>query len=433
MNLLKHAPKSDALPLERVEEGLSQILSITKGVVKEALRAIQVEPMFLRQGLVYAHHLKYRLQTNAILSDPSSLATVSAFLFLLGVMGHGSLQMLTAEKKQSIALLPANEFVTNANFGLSLPGSTNLSIDWSFLNREFDGKPTEGLENLFSENTLPFPDAPPTHWDKLADADPHFFDYREGGEFTTEELAKHTETLAPGVTVIRDHGLTFYVVKKGDTLSGIAQKLKKIQEFDHVDWKSELSSLNVKDSQNVLKPDMWLPLPLAEKDRILTDQQFSNYAYQSVEEMLTHPKYGERIKTLMETVPMNDIIASILAIAKQEGGGKPLGQFVLHRYEPRKGKKHTPPFFGVFSFGYFHILLEKAGKRAQENIGATYGQLLSPEIGTKAALAFICEKTNRPLSDFFPLSDPEKAKAFAIIDFLHNKVVRREEMGIMSL
>jgi hypothetical protein len=67
------------------------------------------------------------------------------------------------------------------------------------------------------------------------DMNPYFFDK----SLISQPLKR--ESLAPGVDVIRDVGLTFYVVKAGDTKEKIRNKLAKIPEFSYLS-KSEYDS-----------------------------------------------------------------------------------------------------------------------------------------------------------------------------------------------
>lgn len=88
----------------------------------------------------------------------------------------------------------------------------------------------------------------------------------------------------------------------------------------------------------------------------------------------------------------------MLAIAKQESGGKPIGQFELHRWEPHQS---------AFSFSLFHVLMKGAGMRARQHLDMTEGQLYHPKNAAKLFLAFLCEKSRKgKLCDperFFPL------------------------------
>ena len=86
-----------------------------------------------------------------------------------------------------------------------------------------------------------------------------------------------------------------------------------------------------------------------------------------------------------------------IAVAKQEGGGRPLGQFTLHRWEHHKK---------AFSFSYFHVLMKGPGLTARRKLNLTEGQLLHPENAVMLFLAFLIEKTKeraKHADRYFPI------------------------------
>lgn len=68
------------------------------------------------------------------------------------------------------------------------------------------------------------------------------------------------KTLAPGVDVFNDVGMTFYVVQRGDTLGGIRRKLIKLSEYKYLeDQPGKLESFNIPARE--LQAGMLIPIP----------------------------------------------------------------------------------------------------------------------------------------------------------------------------
>jgi len=249
----------------------------------------------------------------------------------------------------------------------------------------------EVLEDL---QGVPFPDAPKTFWDNKSE----YFKPYSNGKFPQAEFDKNRTVLAKGVEIYKDMDLIFYKVQPGDSIFTIKAKLRKHKdrpEFKHLRWKrSRLTGFNIP-AKNVEK-GTWIPLPTPSKHRILTDEQFLNYAYEAIEDMEQDSTYGKYISRMMETVPKRDLMSLMLAVAKQESGGKPLGQFEWHAFE----KHHH-----VFSYSLFHVLMKGVGLEVRRDLNMTQGQTYHPRNAARLFLAFIIHKTgNDKPEDLFPMS-----------------------------
>lgn len=210
-----------------------------------------------------------------------------------------------------------------------------------------------------------------------------YFKAFERGEFSREDRAERKRTLAPGVDVFDDIGMTFYVVQRGDTLGGIRRKLSKLPQYAYLkDQPQKLESFNIPARE--LQAGMLIPIPLENDDRMLTDEQFAKYAYRALNDLLTDERYGPFLRKLHKEKSDEEIVAAMMAIAKQESGtsGK-IGSLELHRWEPGHNK---------FSFSIFHVLMEGPGLKARRNLNMTEGQLYHPRNACKAFFAFMVEK-----------------------------------------
>lgn len=255
-----------------------------------------------------------------------------------------------------------------------------------------------------------FSDCLPKTEATIFDGQPEFFESHLNGMFDESERndrVKHYRNR--GVTLFEDIGLTFYRVVKGDSKEKIIQKLLALdnERFGHLDeQKTKLTSFNIGNKH--LRAGMWLPIPLENKDRQLSDEQFLKYADQAVKQLEDHPKYGSSVKKILDKAGHLGLLTAMLAVAKQESGGKPLGQFELHRWEPH---------VDAFSYSLFHVLMnfryanghriEGPGLKARRNLQLTEGQLYHPNNAVKTYLAFIIEKSleqRRNPEDFFPLN-----------------------------
>lgn len=238
-----------------------------------------------------------------------------------------------------------------------------------------------------------------------------FFCKHENGEYTQKERLERTKTLPNGEQIFEDVGLKFYKVKAGDSISKIRAALAKYPEFSYLsDQKLKLQSFNIPASE--LKAGMWIPIPLKNDERHLTDEQFVIYAKEALEELKSDKKYGETVEAILERKGMTEekLVASMLAIAKQESGGLPIGLYELHRWEG-KGSHNE------FSFSMFHVLMAGPGLIARRNLDMTEGQTYHPVNAVKLLVGFLAEKAKEPEPDiditkFFPFSE-ETVKKFA--------------------
>lgn len=225
---------------------------------------------------------------------------------------------------------------------------------------------------------------------------------QKDGEWSKEQRKKRKVRLKNGEQILHDVGLSFYLVQKNDSISEIRQKLSKYDEFKHLDDQTgKLESFNIPAKK--LRQNLWIPIPIENKDRELSEAQFVAYTCRAIEEMIKHPIYGHAVQAILETITLKEFVASIVAVAKQEGGGKPLGQFELHRWEHR---------YQAFSFSYFHILMSGPGLKARKKLNLTEGQLYHPINAVKLFVAFMIEKSGlKPVDRLFPI--PKHKDAFA--------------------
>lgn len=209
----------------------------------------------------------------------------------------------------------------------------------------------------------------------------YFKDY-ENGDFTLAERKKRTKHLGPGIEVFQDIGLTFYIVQKGDSIEKIRNKLSALDGLAYLrEQTQKIQSFNIPSRE--LQVGMYLPIPLENEERHVSDEDFAKHAYLALVHLTEHPKYGKYIKFLQENYSSKEIIAVMVAIAKQESGGLPIGQFELHRWEPAHD---------VFSFSIFHVLMKGPGLQARRKIKRTEGQLYHPQNAAELFFAFMIEK-----------------------------------------
>ncbi len=209
-----------------------------------------------------------------------------------------------------------------------------------------------------------------------------YFRHYENGEFSPSERKSRKHKWAEGVEVFEDIGLTFYVVQKGDTIEKIRNKLSNIKKFDYLkDQRAKIQSFNIPERE--LVPGMYIPIPLENEDRHISDTDFAREARLALNHISDHRVYGPYIQHLREEYSDEEIIAVMVAMAKQESGGEPIGQFELHRWEPGHN---------VFSFSIFHILMEGPGLEARRRLGRTEGQLYHPRNASELFFAYMVEK-----------------------------------------
>jgi hypothetical protein len=145
---------------------------------------------------------------------------------------------------------------------------------------------------------------------------------------------------------------------------------------------------------------MWIPIPIVQNLRLLPEKDYVSYWRYGIEEMKSHPYYGVRAKDFIEKVGIDELLRLMVAVAKTESGGKPVGQFEFHRYEPHKD---------AFSYSIFHVLMVGAGLDARRHLNMTEGQTYHPKNAGKLFLAFLLEKSTDP-SKYFPLLNDKKVK-----------------------
>jgi hypothetical protein len=192
------------------------------------------------------------------------------------------------------------------------------------------------------------------------DLNPDFFDK----SIISQPLKR--ETLAPGVDVIRDVGLTFYVVKSGDTKDKIRHKLSKIPEFSYLsqsEYDNKIQSFNVpgmivenKANAKGYNNNFYIPIPLNSEVRIFSLQDFAFYARQGINDIKDHPIYASKIAQLLRQCSEDELVAAMVAFARSETAAEyasftsPIGDTEFHRWE-----EHMK----AFSFTPYHILMEK--------------------------------------------------------------------------
>lgn len=242
----------------------------------------------------------------------------------------------------------------------------------------------------------------PLEWDKNLD----FFKNTEflHGELNNQQRKNRTkEYWVNGKTVLllHDVGVTFYLVQKGDTIDGIKAKLSHIKDFGYISHlpSEKIVSFNI--PQKKLNAGIWIPIPLEAEDRILSDEQFANYAQKALWDMKSNTIYGASVEQLIQVSGgEKNLVALMIAVAKQESGGKPLGQFEFHRWEN---------YHHCFSYSIYHILMKQAGDVARRNLNMTKGQTYHPYNASKLFLAFLIEKQKgmgkiKSSSEYLPIA-----------------------------
>lgn len=231
---------------------------------------------------------------------------------------------------------------------------------------------------------------------------PSYFKFHPNGEMTPEEIRGKTIHLADDVSIIDDTGIYFYVVTKSDkTIEEIKEKLLRYPEFAHLKNQHGLESFNIRSRH--LKPGMKIPIPQMNSERAVTDEQFCINATTGLKQILKNGEYGPTIKHILEKPGMTEekLINSLLAIAKQESGGKRVGQFEFHRYEGDNGHSEM-------SLGYGHVLMQGSGLKARKTLGMTEGQTFNITNATKLVFGYLVEKSKdnpTDLWDFFPFTE----------------------------
>ncbi len=243
---------------------------------------------------------------------------------------------------------------------------------------------------------------------KISPDESPFFVFHKNGDFTEAERADQTKKLPNGEIIFEDTGLLFYHAVHGDTRAKIIEKFSKYPEFAYFNKQlAKTISINIPDTElrELIKTekDAWIPLPHENKDRYITDEDFCIYASAALAELQTDPLYGTMIAHILEQPGMSPelFIRSLLAIAKQEAGGAPLGSSEVFRWEGHDGHHE-------YSFSIFHVLMTGPGISARRNLGLTEGQTYHPQNAVKLFVAYLYEKTMESSHDpalYFPFTE----------------------------
>jgi len=240
------------------------------------------------------------------------------------------------------------------------------------------------------------------------DSNIDFFDQKKFNE------AYPRETVAEWVRLIRDVGMSFYIVQEWDNPKKIRKKLKQIPEFSYLDDekydpKNKVSSFNVPKSSIV--PGLFIPVPLPQEIREVSLEDFTSYAVQAVEEMKQEWHYSTRLQNLLTHTTHDELIATIVTFARCETAqdhtsfSDNIWSVTYHRREPH---------MSAFSFTPFHILMERNadGKtpwpwlQARLNLKMTEWQAYHPKNACKLFLAYRFEKTkNMDITKYLPITE----------------------------
>lgn len=216
------------------------------------------------------------------------------------------------------------------------------------------------------------------------------------------------------VTLIRDNKLTFYVVKKWDSLIGIKNKLQKIPEFSYLSSKEyeipetwrNIQSFNTPASS--LTPWFYLPIPLKLQDREISEDDFKKVAKDALNEMQTNKVYWEKTKELLKNINESNIIDIMTAYARCETApdsktfSDNIWNVELHRREPS---------CRAYSFSYFHILMwEWPWLNARLRLWLTEWDCYDAKNACKLFLWYCFEKKPWDPTYFFKVKDLWDAK-----------------------
>jgi len=241
--------------------------------------------------------------------------------------------------------------------------------------------------NETQDNEKPFPNQAETYWDSWKRTNKQYPD----GKIPASTIRTINKGTVDERKYMLDIGLTFMLTKTGDSRDGLCAEVKQTEpggrKFSYLEpGTSKYQSINI--PANKLPTNRWIPLPLESTQRKLTSEQFFNYASQAIDEMIAGTNerdkaYSEAVKLLVEKIGKKELMCLMVATAKQESGGAPLGQFVFHRWEAGRND---------FSHTIFHIMLEGPGAEARRKLEMTPGQMNHPKNSCKMFLAFAIEK-----------------------------------------
>jgi hypothetical protein len=205
------------------------------------------------------------------------------------------------------------------------------------------------------------------------------------GEFSPEERASRTEEVMPGIEIFHDIGRNFYRVQIDDTKESIGNLLSLFPEYAYLD-KQKKRTVGFNIDEKFLHDVEWLPIPLCNQDRMISDEDFLIEAKQAIDELIVDEKYGEMAQKMIDKIGEERFGATVLAIAKMESG-EHIGSSEFSLYDATNK---------TFSVSPFHILLKGAGERARRNLNKTVGQMNSPKNAVKFVVAFMVEKMGDP-------------------------------------
>lgn len=216
------------------------------------------------------------------------------------------------------------------------------------------------------------------------------------------------------VTLLRDNKLTFYVVKKWESLSVIKNKLQKIPEFSYLsqeeynipdNWRN-IYSFNTPSSS--LTPWFRLPIPLKRENREISEVDFKKAAKDALKEMKTNTVYGDKTKELLNNVSEKDIVDIMTAYARCETApdwkkfSDNIWNVELHRWEPK---------YKAYSFSYFHILMgEWPWLNARKKLWLTEWDCYDAKNACKLFLWYCFEKKRWDPTYFFQVKNLWDAK-----------------------
>jgi|GEM_PF-5997869 hypothetical protein len=269
------------------------------------------------------------------------------------------------------------------------------------------------------------------------DGNPDFF--KKKFKLKKQNLRVKVEGKREKVRLIRDAGVTFYVVEKGDTLDLIWKKVSALDEFAYL--KESRYRVEGGDGRNIQgfnitrgevkkysKGDspFFIPIPLKLQQREVSDKKILNYFSQAIEEMKDHPVYGEKVRKLLKKIDKKELLKIMLAYAYSETtplkGEAPVGFFGFNRWEPAttmNRKKEKVFRTASFSFTCFHVFMEKyhrtdkktkktriensPGLKARFVLGMTEGQINHPVNAGKLFFGYWFEKAGKSFLNYFPL------------------------------
>jgi hypothetical protein len=103
--------------------------------------------------------------------------------------------------------------------------------------------------------------------------DARWFATHPRGVYTEAERRERTEVLERGERIFHDVEVSFYRVQPGDTITSIIQRLSRYPQYAYLaHQRAKLQSFNI--SPRELEARLWIPIPLENQDRHITDEQF---------------------------------------------------------------------------------------------------------------------------------------------------------------